>query len=394
MSVIKQLITPDFAAYHADTVELARDMPSESVDFSVFSPPFASLYTYSASERDLGNARTYEEFFQHYAFLIKEQRRIMRPGRAIAIHCMLMPTSKAHHGYIGLQDFRGEIIRAYQKEGFIFHSEVTIWKDPVTAMQRTKALGLLWKTIKKDSAMSRMGIPDYVVTMRTPGENQSPISHTAEEFPVDQWQQWASPVWHDIDPSDTLQYQSARAEEDERHICPLQLGVIRRCIGLWSKPGDLVWSPFMGIGSEGHVALQMGRRFIGAELKDSYFIQATKNLQAAKGVQADLFEMARPPLALAAASASAPVYDADDVDSWGDGGVGDSDETSAPIVMEGEVVGKTKTIAGGLQVAVDADAKEINPLPGRGVDGERVHEPDEVAKAKPKKKRAAKEAKP
>lgn len=332
MPVIKQLLTPDFAAYHADTVELARDMPSESVDFSVFSPPFASLYTFSASERDMGNCRDTDDFMEHYAYLIKEQRRVMRPGRLVAIHCMLMPTSKAHHGYIGLRDFRGDIIRAYQKEGFIFHSEVTIWKDPVTAMQRTKALGLLWKTIKKDSSMSRQGIPDYVVTMRAPGENLSPIHHTAEEFPVDQWQKWASPVWMDINPSDTLQYQSARAHEDERHIAPLQLQVIRRCIGLWSNPGDLVWSPFMGIGSEGHVALQMGRRFVGVELKDSYFGQAIKNLQAAKGVQGDLFAEAMPP--------PTPVV-ADD-DSW------DADEPTAE-----EEVGQTK------QSTIEAPASAI-----------------------------------
>lgn len=288
MPVIAQEISPDFAAYHADTIELARDMPSESVDFSVFSPPFASLYTYSSSERDMGNCRDATDFFEHFGYLIKEQRRVMRPGRLLAIHCMLLPTSKERHGYIGLQDFRGDIIRAYQREGFIFHSEVTIWKDPVTAMQRTKALGLLWKTIKKDSSMSRQGIPDYVVVMRTPGENANPIAHTAEEFPVDQWQQWASPVWMDIDPSDTLQYTSAREDEDERHICPLQLGVIRRCLGLWSNPGDLVWSPFMGIGSEGVTALQMGRRFVGAELKASYYAQAVKNLRAAKGVQQEL----------------------------------------------------------------------------------------------------------
>lgn len=288
MSVIAQEITPDFAAYHADTIELARDMPSESVDFSVFSPPFASLYTYSASERDMGNSRGDADFFQHFGYLIKEQRRVMRPGRLIAIHCMLMPTSKERDGYIGLRDFRGDIIRAYQREGFIFHSEVTIWKDPVTAMQRTKALGLLWKTIKKDSSMSRQGIPDYVVVMRTPGDNLQPVHHTAEEFPVDQWQKWASPVWMDIDPSDTLQYQSVRENEDERHICPLQLGVIRRCIGLWTNPGDLVWSPFMGIGSEGHVALQMGRRFVGAELKASYYGQAVRNLKLAKGIQTEL----------------------------------------------------------------------------------------------------------
>jgi len=277
-----------FVAYHADTIEVAREMPSDSVDFSVFSPPFASLYTYSNSERDLGNVRTHEEFFEHYDFLIRETYRVMRPGRLVSIHCMLMPTSKTRDGYIGLRDFRGDIIRAYQRAGFIFHSEVVIWKDPVTAMQRTKALGLLHKQIKKDSCMSRQGIPDYVVTMRKPGENTKPVSHTNETFPVQRWQQYASPVWMDINPSDTLQYRSAREHDDERHICPLQLGVIRRCIDLWSRPDDLVWSPFMGIGSEGVVALEMGRKFVGAELKASYFKQAAKNLESARA-QDDLF---------------------------------------------------------------------------------------------------------
>lgn len=292
MSVIQQQIEETFSAYHADTVEVAKSMPDQSVDFSVFSPPFASLYTYSSSERDMGNCRGTEDFFEHYKFLIKEQARIMRPGRLTSIHCMLMPTSKERHGYIGLQDFRGDIIRAYQECGFIFHSEVVIWKDPVTAMQRTKALGLLWKTIKKDSSMSRQGIPDYVVTMRAPGDNPNPIKHTADEFPVDLWQKWASPVWTDIDPSDTLQYTSAREHDDERHICPLQLGVIRRCVGLWSNPGDVVWSPFMGIGSEGVVALQMGRKFIGAELKKSYYEQAVKNLATVGSrVQMSLLEV-------------------------------------------------------------------------------------------------------
>lgn len=293
MPAINQAEGANWKAFHGDTVEIARELPSESVDFSVFSPPFASLYTYSASERDMGNCRDADDFFGHFRFLIREQRRIMRPGRNVSIHCMLLPTSKERHGHIGLRDFRGDIIRAYEAEGFVFHSEVVVWKDPVTAMQRTKALGLLWKQIKKDSTMSRMGIPDYVVTMRTPGVNKSPVTHTAENFPVDQWQQWASPVWHDINPSDTLQYQSAREDEDERHICPLQLGVIRRCVNLWSNPGDIVWSPFMGIGSEGYVALQEGRKFIGAELKDSYFKQATRNLEiACGGKQASLFDEA------------------------------------------------------------------------------------------------------
>lgn len=272
----------NWVAYHGDTVDVAKGLPDKSVGFSVFSPPFASLYTYSNSPRDMGNVKTHEEFFGHYDFLIKEQARVMKPGRLVSIHCMLMPTSKERDGYIGLRDFRGDIIRAYQKHGFIFHSEVVIWKDPVTAMQRTKALGLLHKTIRKDSSMSRQGIPDYVVTMRMPSVNEEPIAHTADEFPVTLWQRYASPVWMDINPSDTLQYRSAREHDDERHICPLQLEVIRRCLRLWSNPGDVVWSPFMGIGSEGHVALEEGRRFVGAELKTSYFKQAALNLAAAE----------------------------------------------------------------------------------------------------------------
>ncbi len=283
--IINQAQGKNWSIFHADTVEVAKDLPPDSVDFSVFSPPFASLYTYSNSERDFGNCRGIEDFLEHYRFLVREQLRVMRPGRNISIHCMLLPTSKERHGFIGLQDFRGDIIRLYQSEGFVFHSEVVVWKDPVTAMQRTKALGLLWKQIKKDSSMSRQGIPDYVVTMRKPGVNTKPVSHKPEEFPVDVWQKYASPVWMDIDPSDTLQYASAREEEDERHICPLQLDVIRRLLALWSLPGDVVWSPFAGIGSEGHVAVRMGRRFIGAELKKSYFEQAVRNLGIAENLE-------------------------------------------------------------------------------------------------------------
>jgi DNA modification methylase len=279
-----------WTAYNADTVDVAREMPDDSVDFSIFSPPFASLYTYSNSARDMGNVRNDAEFFAHYEFLIREQFRVMAAGRLVSIHCMLMPTSKERDGYIGLRDFRGDIIRAYQRAGFIFHSEVVVWKDPVTAMQRTKALGLLHKQIKKDSCMSRQGIPDYVVTMRKPGVNVKPVSHTDATFPVARWQRYASPVWMDIDPSDTLQYRSAREHDDERHICPLQLEVIRRCVDLWSRDGDTVWSPFMGIGSEGVIALEKGRRFIGAELKESYFRQAVANLQTTENAQqASLF---------------------------------------------------------------------------------------------------------
>lgn len=313
MKVINQSSGANWTLYHGDTVDVARGLPDRSVDFSVFSPPFASLYTYSNSPRDLGNVKNDGEFFAHYEFLIKETARVMRPGRILAIHCMDMPTSKERDGYIGLRDFPGEIIRAYERHGFIYHSRVAIWKDPVTAMQRTKALGLLHKTIRKDSSMSRQGIADTLIVMRTPGVNDAPVSHTNESFPVDRWQRYASPVWvtlgdvddegfltclgntvpgddtSTINPSETLQYRSARENDDERHICPLQLGVIRRSIRLWTNPGDVVWSPFAGIGSEGYVAIQEGRKFIGAELKTSYYQQAAKNLANAMGRQADLF---------------------------------------------------------------------------------------------------------
>lgn len=279
----------DWTMHLADSVELAREMANDSIHFSVYSPPFESLYTYSNSERDMGNARNKDEFWQHYRFLIREQFRVMMPGRLVSIHCMNLPTSKVRDGHIGIRDFRGEIIRSFEEAGFIYHSEVCIWKDPVTAMQRTKALGLLHKQIRKDSCMSRQGVPDYLVTMRKPGDNPERVGHTAEEFPVQLWQQYASPVWMDINPSDTLQYRSAREHNDERHICPLQLEVIRRAVKLWTNPGDTVWSPFAGIGSEGFVALEMGRKFIGSELKPSYYRQACKNLQRALSANAGLF---------------------------------------------------------------------------------------------------------
>ena len=265
----------------ADCLDVAREQETDSMHYSIFSPPFETLYTYSNSERDMGNSRTSDEFWQHYRFLIAEQFRVMMPGRLVSIHCMNLPTSKQNHGYIGLRDFRGEIIKAYEAVGFIYHSEVCIWKDPVTAMQRTKALGLLHKQIKKDSCMSRQGIADYLVTLRKPGDNSERVENTNETFPVSVWQQYASPIWTDINPSDTLQKESAREHEDERHICCLQLDVIRRGIKLWSNPGDVVWSPFAGIGSEGYVALEMGRKFLGSELKRSYWTQAVANLEYA-----------------------------------------------------------------------------------------------------------------
>ena len=288
MNCIDQIVTDRYAAYHGDCVEVLKGLPDASIGYSIFSPPFASLYTYSNSPRDMGNVRDDAEFFAHFEFLIAELRRVMKPGRNVSFHCMDMPSSKERDGVIGLKDFPGDLLRAFQRHGFIFHAKVTIWKDPVTAMQRTKALGLLHKSVRENSAMCRMGIPDYLITVRTPGEQQDRVTHGAE-FPVDLWQKVASPVWMDINPSDTLQFRSAREHDDERHICPLQLDVIRRGVMLWTNPGDIVLSPFMGIGSEGYVALEMGRRFVGAELKASYYAQAAANLAAATAKTEDLF---------------------------------------------------------------------------------------------------------
>jgi DNA modification methylase len=268
--------------YNADCVEVASMLPDESIDYSVFSPPFSSLYVYSNSDRDMGNSKDDVEFFRHFGFLIDELFRTLKPGRNISVHVMNLPTSKQNHGYIGIRDFRGDVIRAFQASGFIYHSEVTVWKDPVVAMQRTKALGLLWKQIQKDSAMCRQGIPDYVVTFRKPGDNPKPISHTKEQFPVDEWQKLASPCWMDIKQSNTLNRKDAKDKDDERHIAPLQLDLIERCLRLWSADEDVVFSPFAGIGSEGYVSLQKGRRFIGSELKRSYFDIAVKYLKEAE----------------------------------------------------------------------------------------------------------------
>lgn len=289
MSCIDQVITDNYTAVHGDCVEALADLPDHCIGYSIFSPPFASLYTYSNSPRDMGNVRNDAEFFEHFAYLVKELRRVMKPGRNVSFHCMLLPATKERDGYIGLKDFRSQLREAFEREGFIFHSEVVIWKDPVTAMQRTKALGLLHKSVRENAAMCRQGIPDYLVTMRAPGESER-VTHTPEEYPVDLWQKVASPVWMDINPSDTLQFRSAREHDDERHICPLQLEVIRRGVMLWSNPDDVVLSPFMGIGSEGVVSLELGRRFVGVELKKSYFDQAAANLHlASRSTAQDLF---------------------------------------------------------------------------------------------------------
>lgn len=275
--------------HQADCVHVASELESDSIDYTIFSPPFASLYTYSNSDYDMGNCKDDDGFMEQFSFLVEQMFRITKPGRLLSFHCMNLPTSKQHHGFIGIRDFRGELIRLFIEHGWIFHSEVCIWKDPVTAMQRTKALGLLWKQVKKDAAMSRQGVPDYLVTVRKPGENPNPVTHDATDLPVDLWQKYASPVWMDINPSRTLNKLPARDENDERHICPLQLDVIERSLHLWSNEGDLVFSPFAGIGSEGYSALQMGRRFIGSELKPSYFQIAKENLSSAVRRNFDLF---------------------------------------------------------------------------------------------------------
>lgn len=280
----------DWVLYNGDCVEVLRGLPEHSVDYSIFSPPFASLYTYSNSPRDMGNCRNNGEFLEQFAFLVRELRRVIKPGHNVSFHCMQLPTSKVRDGVIGLKDFRGDLIRAFEAEGFIYASEVAIWKDPVTAMQRTKALGLLHKTVRNNATMSRQGIADYLVTMRAPGEVVDKVAHD-QDIPVEEWQKMASPIWMDINPNDTLQYRSAREHDDERHICPLQLEVIRRGIRLWTAPGDVVLSPFAGIGSELYVATELGRKAVGVELKASYYDQAKKNLRAAAD-QADMFKAA------------------------------------------------------------------------------------------------------
>lgn len=286
MSCINQQSANKWTMYHGDCIEVLKDIPDHSIGYSIFSPPFASLYTYSNSPRDLGNCRDSGEFFEHFEYLADELLRVLQPGRDVSFHCMLLPTSKARDGVIGLTDFRGELIRCFSERGLIYHSEVVIWKDPVTAMQRTKALGLLHKTVRHNSSMARQGIPDYLVTMRTPGDPVNRVTH--DDYPVEKWQQIASPVWMDINPSDTLQFRSAREHDDERHICPLQLEVIKRGVELWTNPGDIVLSPFAGIGSEGYVSIGMDRNFIGIELKESYYNQAVINLSNADA-QADMF---------------------------------------------------------------------------------------------------------
>lgn len=310
---VEQTVTEDYALYQGDCCELIRAIPAGSVHYGVHSPPFEGLYKFSNYDRDISNSEG-GLFWEHYAFLISELLRVTMAGRLHSVHCMQLPMSKIRHGHIGMRDFRGEIVRAYEDAGWIFHSEVCIWKDPVVAQQRTKSIRLLHKQVVKDSALSGQGLADYVLTFRKPGDNPEPVAGMFDSFsgvgldlspaaysrwctelkpgwkpwPYDTWvstliwQRYASPVWMDIDQTRTLQYRSARDAKDEQHISPLQLDVIERCVDLWSNPGDTVLTPFLGIGSEVFSAVRMGRRGIGFELKPSYYAQAVRNCSRAK----------------------------------------------------------------------------------------------------------------
>lgn len=296
MDCLNQYYGKGFALYNGDTTELIKNFPDDSMHMELYSPPFSSLYTYSNSDRDLGNSKDDAQFFEHFHFITQELYRILKPGRIMAVHCMNLPTSKERDGFIGIKDFRGDLIREFQSVGFIYHSEICIWKNPVTAMQRTKALGLLHKQLKKDSCMSRTGIPDYIIIMRKPGDNPEPVTHTNETFPVSDWQEYASPIWEydfspcwwDINQSDTLNVRMARDSKDERHICPLQLPVIERLLKMYTNEGDTVFTPFLGIGSEVYQAILMKRKGIGIELKTSYYNCAVDNCIAAEAKNDEL----------------------------------------------------------------------------------------------------------
>jgi len=300
IKVIGQAITRDYSIYHGDNVEIINGLPDNSIHCSIFSPPFENLYCYSNSERDMGNSSNSKQFMRHFRFLVNSLYQKMMPGRLVVIHCMDLPLLKSRDGIIGLRDFPAVIRKMFENAGFVYHSKVTIWKNPVTEMQRTKSLGLLHKQLCKDSAMSRQGVPDYLVVMRKPGVNPEVIAGELTHYAGDDaenvlsykqqgndvkksiqiWQRYASPVWFDINQSNTLQRKSARDEADERHICPLQLDVIERCLQLWSNPGDVICDPFGGIMSVGYKAIEMGRKFVGIELKDSYFAQGVGNMEA------------------------------------------------------------------------------------------------------------------
>lgn len=272
---------------NGDCVEELATILDDSIDLSVYSPPFMSLYTYTASDRDMGNCATGEEFFAHFGFLQRELLRVTKPGRLTCCHVAQVPAMLSRDGYIGMKDFRGQTIAAFIDNGWIYHGEVCIDKDPQAQAIRTKAKGLLFVQMKKDSSWSRPALADYILVFRKPGDNAVPVTHDGPEAELtnEQWIQWARPIWYGIRESDTLQVAEARDDKDERHICPLQLGTIERCIRLWSNPGELVLSPFAGIGSEGYEAVRLGRRFLGFELKPQYAAVAAKNLGTAESLK-------------------------------------------------------------------------------------------------------------
>lgn len=287
-----------YSLYHGDCIDVIQAIPDRSIGLTVFSPPFADLFAYSDNERDMGNCGGYDEFFEHFSFLVDHLFRVTMPGRIVAVHCIDIPAMKERDGYIGLKDFPGDIIRCFQRRGFIYHSRTVIWKDPLIEATRTKALGLMHKQLCKDSSMCRAGLPDYLLAFRIPGENKIPITHidgfdeyhgstdpggSGEKRSHHIWRSYASPVWTDIRQGNTLNKNGARDEKDQKHICPLQLDVIERAVALWSADGDIVFTPFGGIGSEAYVAVKNGRRAMLVELKETYFIQAEKNIaEAAK----------------------------------------------------------------------------------------------------------------
>lgn len=280
-------VSRNFQAINGDCVDVVSQMPDNSIGFSIYSPPFGSLFVYSESAADMGNS-TDLEFAEHYGFLVREKFRVTKPGRLTAVHCSDLPMTKWKDGAVGIKDFSGQIIRAHEDAGWIYHGRRTIWKCPVVEMTRTKHVGLLYKQLQKDSSKSRGGMPDYLMTFIKPGDNAELIAHTPKDFPLDQWQEWASPVWMTVQQSNVLNVKAAKESRDERHLCPLQLDVIERGLIMWSNAGDVVLSPFMGIGSEGVVSLKLKRRFMGIELKESYWKQACRYLEA-QDAQDDLF---------------------------------------------------------------------------------------------------------
>jgi len=280
----------DWVAYHGDCVPVCRQLPDQSVGFSIYSIPFLNLFTYSEYAADLGNCATEEEFFTQYRYLITEQMRIMKPGRLIAVHCSHLPFTKARDGVIAINPFAHKVCDEHRALGMELHSEVTIWKDPVIEMTRTKALGLLYMQFKKDSTRCRQGMADYLLVFRVPGVNVEPVGQDEEKFPVEVWQQWASPVWMDIRQTNTLNVVQAKRDADSKHLCPLQLDLIERSVYMWSNPGDVVLSPFMGVGSEGYVALKLKRKFVGVELADHYFASACRNLADAERNAPTIFD--------------------------------------------------------------------------------------------------------